>query len=349
MSTEVSIQDEESFFAAIADVRSDSSATNWALFGHWENNPNVIYHIGSGTGGTDEFVDEMDDTQVMYALVRLEETIDVSTTVKFAYVHWSGKEVPFVKRGKYGVVHGSIEKYFDPYHISLDVDSKDELNSENIRTKIQETSGTKSKVLEASEAQNRPERGFTSGTTTKADSTGSTPTQSAKMSKLGKQGSSFTGFNTQAKGSGGVSISQDVCDAIADVRADTSATTWCAAGYHGGNVKNPVELLGSGDKEMPAMLEDIKTLCADDAVVYCFLRVTDVVDEIPTVKFVYIQWVGESVKTMTRAKISTHKGDLEEVFKPIHINIYATTASEITQRVVMDKVMSASGSKSHVM
>ena len=42
---------------------------------------------------------------------------------------------------------------------------------------------------------------------------------------------------------------------------------------------------------------------------------TDVVDDIPTVKFVYIQWVGESVKTMTRAKISTHKGDLEDVFK----------------------------------
>ena len=45
--------------------------------------------------------------------VRLEETFDMSTTVKFAYIHWSGVEVPFVKRGKYGVVHGSIEKYFD--------------------------------------------------------------------------------------------------------------------------------------------------------------------------------------------------------------------------------------------
>lgn len=45
--------------------------------------------------------------------VRLEETFDMSTTVKFAYIHWSGKEVPFAKRGKYGVVHGSIEKYFD--------------------------------------------------------------------------------------------------------------------------------------------------------------------------------------------------------------------------------------------
>ena len=42
---------------------------------------------------------------------------------------------------------------------------------------------------------------------------------------------------------------------------------------------------------------------------------TDVVDDIATVKFVYIQWVGESVKTMTRAKISTHKGDLEAEFK----------------------------------
>ncbi len=45
--------------------------------------------------------------------VRLEETFDLSTTVKFAYIHWTGKDIPFAKRGKYGVVHGSIEKYFD--------------------------------------------------------------------------------------------------------------------------------------------------------------------------------------------------------------------------------------------
>ena len=44
--------------------------------------------------------------------VRLEETIDMSSTVKFVYVHWMGKDVPFVRRGKYGVVQGSIEKHF---------------------------------------------------------------------------------------------------------------------------------------------------------------------------------------------------------------------------------------------
>ena len=36
----------------------------------------------------------------------------MSTTVKFVYVHWMGKSVPFVKRGKFGVVQGSIEKQF---------------------------------------------------------------------------------------------------------------------------------------------------------------------------------------------------------------------------------------------
>lgn len=39
-----------------------------ALFGHWDNDPNVIYHIGSGSGGVEEMVLEMEKSQVMYAL-----------------------------------------------------------------------------------------------------------------------------------------------------------------------------------------------------------------------------------------------------------------------------------------
>ena len=38
-------------------------------------------------------------------------------------------------------------------------------------------------------------------------------------------------------------------------------------------------------------------------------------DDIPTVKFAYVQWVGEEVKPMTKAKTSTHKGALENHFK----------------------------------
>ena len=46
--------------------------------------------------------------------VRLVELVDsyVESTVKFVYVHWVGESVPFAKRGKFGVVHGSVEQHF---------------------------------------------------------------------------------------------------------------------------------------------------------------------------------------------------------------------------------------------
>lgn len=46
--------------------------------------------------------------------VRLVELVDsyVESTVKFVYVHWIGESVPFTKKGKYGVVHGSVEEHF---------------------------------------------------------------------------------------------------------------------------------------------------------------------------------------------------------------------------------------------
>lgn len=343
MSTDVSLPDEDSFRSAIADLRSDASPTNWALFGHWDDNPNEIYFITSGTAGPEEMMGRMDDARVLYALVRMEETFDMSTTVKFVYVHWVGKDIPYVRKGKYGVVHGSIEEYFNPYHISIDTDNTDELTTEYIMSKIQENTGTKSKVLEAGESRNRPERGFTSGTTTKADKTGATPTKSANLGSLGRQGSSFGGVGGQAKGGAIVNIEEEVTAAIRDVRDDSHKSIWCAIGYRDNNVKNPLIVLGTGED-----VEEFKPLCEDDVIVYVLIRVTDIVDDIPTVKFAYVQWVGENVKPMSRAKISTHKGTIEQAFYPFHVNIYATVSSEINTRVIMDKVQSASGSKSHV-
>ena len=54
----------------------------------------------------------------------------------------------------------------------------------------------------------------------------------------------------------------------------------------------------------------------------CLAPQTDVVDDIPTVKFVYIQWIGEATKIMAKASVTTHKGGVEEVFSvsPTSIN-----------------------------
>ena len=39
-----------------------------ALFGHLDNDPNVVYFIGSGNGGPEEMVGSVDDSQYMYGL-----------------------------------------------------------------------------------------------------------------------------------------------------------------------------------------------------------------------------------------------------------------------------------------
>lgn len=41
---------------------------------------------------------------------------------------------------------------------------------------------------------------------------------------------------------------------------------------------------------------------------------------------------------MMRAKISTNKGIVEEAFAPFHVNIFATELSDLSEKIVMDKV-----------
>lgn len=43
-------------------------------------------------------------------VVRLEELVDsyVEKIVKFVYVYWIGDSVLFIKKGKFGVVYGSV-------------------------------------------------------------------------------------------------------------------------------------------------------------------------------------------------------------------------------------------------
>jgi hypothetical protein len=52
-------------------------------------------------------------------IVRLQEEFDLSTTVKFVYIHWIGNKVPFTKKGRYGIVHGAVvEKFGVSIHIT---------------------------------------------------------------------------------------------------------------------------------------------------------------------------------------------------------------------------------------
>ena len=41
---------------------------------------------------------------------------------------------------------------------------------------------------------------------------------------------------------------------------------------------------------------------------------------------------------MRKAKVSTNKGVIEKTFSPYHVSLFATEQSDISERIVMDKV-----------
>ena len=79
---------------AIDDVRSDMGGVErkaWLLIGHVNNNPNLIDVISADTSAQaslDDFRSKLEDDQVMYGLLRVTSSVDMSTTVRFIYVHW---------------------------------------------------------------------------------------------------------------------------------------------------------------------------------------------------------------------------------------------------------------------
>ncbi|KAH9487626.1 hypothetical protein Btru_070279 [Bulinus truncatus] len=282
----------------------------------FDGSPNKIGVLFTGTDPS-EMGSKVDPSEAMYGLARYETKFDLSTTVKFVYIHWIGDKIAVGKKGRYGVVHGSIESKFSPYHLLVDASSPGELNTERILQTLMETAGTKSKVLEDDQLSNRQMRGFTQ-------------TQLPKRDKK----SSFGVSAVSAKGAE-VEVLSEVREAVARVRLDSDPATWMVAGYKDANPKGPVICMGCGE----GGLDDLKSCLDETLPMYGLYRVTHTDgDDITRVKFIYIAWVGTKVKPVAKAKISTHKGLAEEIFCPAHVTVYASELSDINEREIMEKI-----------
>ncbi|XP_045197912.2 uncharacterized protein LOC123552361 [Mercenaria mercenaria] len=322
MSTSASFDNPEEFQEAMASVRNDASEDVYVIVGHIDNDPARVGVLKVGQS-VDELADLVDSEQVMYILARYESTFDMSTTVKFVYFRWLGENVAFTKKGKFGVVHGSIQEKFNPYHLFIETGSVDDFLADKILQQLEENTGKKSKVLEST--QGHQMRGFTA-------------TQLPERERSAKTGPLMSSVGATVK------ISEDVLEAISTVRHDENPTRWLVAEYLDGSPKGPIILTATGEGDSDEIVE----VLSEDKPMYALYRTADVVDDITIVKFVYIIWVGNSVKPMTKAKISTHKGIAESTFGPFHVAIFASDSAELSEKAITEKVTSASGSKSHV-
>ena len=81
--------------AAVADVRDDNTDTAWCQFGY-EGKVKIVL-AGKGSGGVDELLDEMDDSQVSFVLLRLTTGDQESKRIKFMCAHLSRSPLPHVR------------------------------------------------------------------------------------------------------------------------------------------------------------------------------------------------------------------------------------------------------------
>ncbi|XP_046560819.1 uncharacterized protein LOC124269828 [Haliotis rubra] len=323
MSTDAEFVDGATFEEAMKSVRSDDTGDLFLVVGHIQGDPNRLELVTVGQE-TSQLVEYLEDDRVMYALARYETKFDMSITVKFVYFRWIGEQVPVTKKGRFGVVHGSVVERFNPYHSMVETSSREDIEDSKILQKLEETSGTKSKVIESTEG--RQERGFTASQLPKRG-----PTNKFGVNAIPKEGSA-------------VQVSDSVYEDIAEVRNDELPVRWIVAQYRDCNPKGPIDSYQKGE----GGLDELKACLEPENAMYALYRVSDVVDDIVTVKFVFITWVGTKVKPMAKAKISTQKGTVQQVFGQTHVALFATDLSDITEKVIMDKVTSASGTRSHV-
>jgi len=147
-----------------------------------------------------------------------------------------------------------------------------------------------------------------------------------------------SGAGTTIKIDGGDAIKQ----ALDTVRS-TSTTNWALFGYVDNNQYDTVKLLGTGTGGATELSSNLN----DNIVAYGLIRVEDNIDgRVNTQRYVYINWIGDGVPAMKKAKIGTNKASVTEIVGHYNMEITADTKSEITAEAIQDKVYSTTGSKS---
>merc|ERR1711934_1287806 len=199
-----------------------------------------------------------------------------------------------------------------------DASEPSDISDDVVMTRVTDASGSGSRVLD------RPDQNRASAVVHKA------PTSCGRPS-VPKESSAEVSFADP----------EGAAEGIKKVRNNDDPTDWVLFGYEGQS--NVVVLVGTGNGGIEEMKQQLKP----DSINYGIVRVYDCYDGHTTTKFVLILWVGENVKIMRKARITTHKGAVLEVLGQYHTDIPCSNHNEVNQEIIMSAVQDASGTAVH--
>ena len=105
--------------AAVAAVRSDGDPAAWCLLGYDDAKAPQLTVVAQGEGAADEMATHLTADALLYALVRVTQTIDASVVVKFALVSWVGEQVAPMRKAKLSSMRGQATGLLSPHHTEL--------------------------------------------------------------------------------------------------------------------------------------------------------------------------------------------------------------------------------------
>jgi len=298
------------------------------LVSYQGENTNDVALLGKGDGGVNELVSHLNDKIVAHGLVRVTEKFDNSVTVKFVYINWVGEGIHRMLRARLGTHSGAIKDIFSPYHVNVDATTLSEISEDIITRTVSKASGTAVHVLEKSAGSSSP--------------SASSPSHRAGKSPAG----AVKGVSGVPKPTDNVKFGDEskIKQAIQDVRSDATSTNWVLLTYDAPS-SSTIVLAGSGDGGSEELISHLK----DDNVGYGLVRQQEKYDDSVRVMFAYVNWVGENIPRMQKARLGTHTGAVKGLLTPYHADIDASNHSEISPDLITSKIRLTMGTETRVL
>ncbi|KAK4183920.1 putative Coactosin [Podospora australis] len=127
---------------AYEKIRSDKDETNWLLVSYAPTPGNKLVLSATGTGGISELAEQLDNTQVQYAYVRVEYANDAeSKRIKFAFVVWIGENAKVMRKARASLEAGEVKKVLSHYSIQVEANDKGDLDEGEIVKRLRKAGG----------------------------------------------------------------------------------------------------------------------------------------------------------------------------------------------------------------
>jgi len=300
------VLDESSVKQALADLRHSQSKTNWVLLGYASNRTDLKL-VGSGTGGVDEFRDNLRDEQVMYGVLELVVKGDDYNPVKFVFVPWIGPKVPAgLEKAKAAAHSAAVHDWIKAVGVAtaceFQTDKRDDILYETIAQSI---------------TRMRPSY--------HSSSTSSVHRQ--EMSRSHASGGQKSRLNIVDP----PKLEQGLKD-VFERRAD-----WAILAYVPGK-KDDVDLIETGT----GGVESLKKRFPSDHIYFCMVRVETPGNVNDTVKkYVLVTLVGNNVPPLQKARSSGQRQDISDLIlriMPFHGQFQPNDADELTEEAVSKTV-----------